>query len=822
MKYLILLLLLPFSVVKGQPGFVSYGRQSDLTSYTDVPSQSSLPCVIKGDFNEDGVDDIAMIGRPNGGSTDRVTIFSGHCENYIEQTLSSFNCTFLAEADNLLAADFNNDNHLDIVVGGKGPITFFRGDGNGNFTFEDTLSIQSATFTSTYYEIAYADFDHDTFLDVAVNVTDNSHWMNQTYLLHGTGNFNFNSPLPLDNFFNGSHLNALDINSDGFADLVGSANILLLNNSGTFNIPVFNSSTMYVQNMKEVFYMNADADPYIEYYTINDTILFFGELNYNLATQPLIYRIPATKALSFTIGDFDYDGIKNDFAFSYDTSAVNIGFSHLNVFNNVKLSSGGRGKIFSVDLDGIGSSLLFCSRFYLGMGEYLRFYRNASYFRFTNGESFPSGAYVTGVAVADFDQDGFDDIAAICKNSINVNLYYGGPCTFKRYSRFNIGVAQCVSIGTGKFNNDTFPDLVLGNVLNDSLYVYLNDGSGNFPVKQSYPGGHGIYELQVGDMNHDGFDDVISLSHSPSFVGVHLANTTGGLGQPDISTGTDGSITVRGDGLIVKDYNDDGNLDVCNAHGAAASYGFSVLYGDGTGALPQNTRSTFPGGHDIFVYPTNLNNDGYIDIVHQNFLNNNFFAMCSDTARNWNDPTCISNTISVSANDIAGCDFNNDSLEDFVLTYDGVTNTIAKLILRNSANAFVEETLNVGTASVTPQTGDINGDGKPDIIVGNQLSDDISVLINDLPGFPVSVNEQLSETNFLLFPNPASEKITIKRMNTKSAELIIYNSIGVYIGKMKLNGLNSDITVSNLENGFYFCTIIENSDRTTKCFVVVH
>lgn len=820
MKYLIVFFFFLVSNVIAQTNFVSYGKASDLSSYADIPSQSSLQCVISSDFNEDGIEDIAMIGRPSGGTVDRITIFSGHCENYLEQTLFSFDCTFMEEADNLQAGDFNNDNHLDLIVGGKGPLSFFSGDGSGAFTFVDTLSIHSVSFISTYYEVACGDFDHDTNLDLAVFVTDNAHYYRQSYMLNGSGNFSFGVPNVLDINFHGSHLHSIDVNGDGFNDLVGSASMILLNNAGTFNIPAFNSSTMYIQNMKEVYYENTDADAFIEYYTINDTILFCGELNYNVSAQPLIYRIPATRTLSFTMGDFDYDGIKNDFAYSFDTAVSNIGFSHLYLFNNVRISSGGYGKITSLELDGIGSSLLFCSSYYMNFGRFLRFYRNAAYFRFTPGETFPSGDYVTGIAVADFDKDGFDDIAAICKNSINVNLYYGAPCSFKKYNRINIGVAQCISIGTGNFNTDSFPDLVLGNVLNDSLYIYLNDGAGNFPSKVSYAGGHAIYELKVGDLNKDGFDDVVSLSHSPSYVGVHMADSLGGLGLPDVSTGTAGGITVRGDGLIVKDYNNDGNLDVCNAHGAAAANGYSILYGDGTGALPQNTRTTYSSGHYIFAYPTNINNDSYTDLVLQNFLSNTFMSVCADTTGNWIDPNCGGATINFPANNIAGCDFNNDSLEDFVTTWDGVSNTMAMVILRNSANTFAEETLNVGTAPVSPQTGDINGDGKDDIIIGNQSSDDISVWINNLPNGPANVYEQSEERSFIVYPNPASERITIKRHGAQPAVLSIFNSLGEKLIEITLNNFSEEVSVSDLKSGFYFCTIMENSERTTTRFVI--
>ena len=804
---------------RAQNNFSSFGRASNTSSYSDIPSQSNLNSFVQADFNEDGINDVAVIGRADGLSVDNITVFTGHCDDYLEDVTAKFDCSLFAEANNLVVGDYNNDTHLDIIVAGSGPVSIYSGDGNGGFTFATSFTIPSGSFTIEWYELASADFDHDTKLDLAINVTDAFLNSRETYFLNGNGNFTFTNMGIIDPNFNGALLHALDVNADGFVDLVQYASLILINNAGTFNLPMINASTMYVQGLKEVHYGNTDADAYIEFYAISDTIFVCGELNYNTPAQPLIYRIPATRTLSFAMGDFDYDGIKNDFAFSYDTLYSNVGFSQLGIFKTTKMTSG-YGKLMAIDMNGNGSSLLLGNINPFASIERLNYFRCSSYFRFTKGFNFPAGNFVTAVVSADFDRDGFDDIAAVSKTSYDLNLYYGGPCSFKEYKKFNVN-AQSISMGTGFINNDTFPDIVLGNVLDNNLYVYLNDGFGNFPSVQTFAGGQKIEELQVADLNNDGFDDVISLSKNPSNVGVHLATGTGSLGAANISLGTAGGITVSGGALIVKDYNDDGFLDVCNSHVSAAGYGYSILYGDGTGNLPPGNRITAVGDNNLFTYPTNLNADGYTDLVYQNFTASEFRSICADTSGQWTTPHCAGSPVSVTAGSIAGADFNNDAMEDFVLTWPGAGNYIATVIHRSSGSTLTAETLQVGNTPVAPAIGDINGDGKPDIIIGNQASNDITVYINNMQSGTVSIDRIEDETSFSISPNPASQSITINRNINEASDLLIYNYLGELMKEKRLFMNEEKINISDLESGVYFCVLIDKGKRGTRRMIVI-
>ena len=51
--------------------------------------------------------------------------------------------------------------------------------------------------------------------------------------------------------------------------------------------------------------------------------------------------------------------------------------------------------------------------------------------------------------------------------------------------------------------------------------------------------------------------------------------------------------------------------------------------------------------------------------------------------------------------------------------------------------------------------------------------------------------------------------------------MIISNSLGEKLKEIKLNDFNEEVSVSELIPGFYFCTIMENSERTTQSFVIV-
>lgn len=85
-----------------------------------------------------------------------------------------------------------------------------------------------------------------------------------------------------------------------------------------------------------------------------------------------------------------------------------------------------------------------------------------------------------------------------------------------------------------------------------------------------------------------------------------------------------------------------------------------------------------------------------------------------------------------------------------------------------------------------------------------------------------SVEEQIiaTENNIGVFPNPATNEMTIKIDSETSATVEIYNMLGAKV--MSFNGVVSAVTanVSNLANGMYMVKVIENGKERTSSFTI--
>ncbi|UCE24438.1 MAG: VCBS repeat-containing protein [Candidatus Zixiibacteriota bacterium] len=220
------------------------------------------------------------------------------------------------------------------------------------------------------------------------------------------------------------------------------------------------------------------------------------------------------------------------------------------------------------------------------------------------------------ITASDLDSDGDMDIVIINGGLPRENLHTllnDGSGTFVESQTFSI-TGELEVVRTADFNNDGFNDIAT--LSTSSFLVLTNDGTGLFAVTDSQYIGHMGYVMQAGDFNGDGFADITVGTY---FYGGKFGPSTGRLiiYFNDEAGGFEDTVTVNTivgvDGICVFDADDDGDLDIAGTYEDVSS--ITLQYNDGTGRNWDHRQSVGPGHHTSCVTPGDLNSDGKLDLI---------------------------------------------------------------------------------------------------------------------------------------------------------------------------------------------------------------
>jgi len=557
--------------------------------------------------------------------------------------------------------DLNGDGRPDLLVTNQSSntISIFLGTGNGGFGPRTDVAVGSLP-----NGVVLGDFNEDGRLDAAVCCQS----LGGVTILFGDGTGALGSRKDISTGSTATGIAAADFDGDGHLDLAVanhlSASVTVLHGSGTGGFA--SPATLIVNSPFGV----AAAD-------VN-----------NDGVPDLVATSNVTDSVYVWMGPVG-TVVRSSYNIGTNISAIAIGQLHnLADVPDLVVANAGANSVAVMTNNG---------------------------FSFAGQTLFPVGSGVNGVAVADMDGDGMQDIVSANFSSATVSvLLNNNQSTFAAKTEYPTGGSPW-SVALVDLNHDGKLDAIV----NDVLEVMLGDGAGGFGPRSSFYG-FTSYGIAVADFNGDGNLDIATAEgiEPPGFslVGVLPGNGAGGFGtRAEYTAGT------RPVGVVAADLDFDGFPDLVTANRDANS--ISILMNTGTGSF--GAKSDLAAGTTPnFIATGDLNGDGIPDVVVTNGASNNV-SIYLGTGSSLSAQ--VQASVGAGPNSVAIGDVNGDGKADLVVA-NGSAGTVSVLIGNGTGTAYARTDLAVGNSPLAVAIRDMDGDGIPDIVVGSQTGGTITIL----------------------------------------------------------------------------------------------
>ena len=283
------------------------------------------------------------------------------------------------------------------------------------------------------------------------------------------------------------------------------------------------------------------------------------------------------------------------------------------------------------------------------------------------------------------------------------------------------------SIEVADFNKDGFPDIAVANTQDSSISILLGDGKGNFIPATGSPFFANRFpnDIAIADLDKDGNPDLAIANTEVSMLTVLLGDGKGSFHPAAASPYTVHS-KPHTHGIAVADFNGDGNPDL-----ATDSWGENnvlVIFSDGKMNFTNETKYKVGNRPYQRLRAADLNKDGNPDIVTTNLEGNNATVLLGDGNGNFHEAAGSPFACGDAPFGVAIGDVNGDGNPDLAIVNSPTITSESKgsdglwILLGDGTGKFSSlagSPFKTGRSPSRLAIGDINGDRINDIAVTN-------------------------------------------------------------------------------------------------------
>ncbi|MGL2964936.1 beta strand repeat-containing protein, partial [Flavobacterium sp. RSB2_4_14] len=355
---------------------------------------------------------------------------------------------------------------------------------------------------------------------------------------------------------------------------------------------------------------------------------------------------------------------------------------------------------------------------------------------FANKLDFAAGTNSKSVSIGDIDGDGKADLAVTNRNSATISIYRNtstsGTVSYANKVDFATG-DRPNNVRIGDIDGDGKSDLVLVNDSSDTVTVLRNTstiGLVNFAAKNDFITGDNPTSVYIADINGDGKPDLAVTNGFSDSVSLFRNNSTSGI--VNFAVKVDFSVGVTPNSVAIGDIDNDGKPDLAIVNSNSST--ISILRNTSSIAIFSfAVKVDFVTGATAFsVAMGDIDGDGKPDLAVRN-------GGGASILRNTSTTGIISFAAKVdftasTAYDLSLGDINGDGKPDLaVFNYSVSTVSVFRNTSTSGTVTFATKVdFPVSSGPFSGSIGDIDGDGKPDIVTVSSFY--VSVLRQlDLP-----------------------------------------------------------------------------------------